>query len=165
MYRIFSAAAVAISLTGLGCGSDTVPVLTEEPPALPGGHAHPDEGPHHGHLIELGQEEFHAELLHDDKSEKVTIYVLDSSATKEVKISDTEMSLNAVVGGQPKQFKLLAVDSGDGGASQFEIVDKELLEALEHGESTNARLSLSIAGKPYTGKIEHHAHDDHDHQH
>ncbi len=50
------------------------------PPATVDVHSHPTEGPHHGTLIELGKEEYHAELVHDDKM--VTIYILDSAAKK-----------------------------------------------------------------------------------
>ena len=31
-------------------------------------HDHPSEGPHHGSLIELGKEAYHAELVHDEKT-------------------------------------------------------------------------------------------------
>ncbi|MCE2751496.1 MAG: hypothetical protein LW720_06355 [Pirellula sp.] len=47
------------------------------PPATVEIHAHPSEGPHHGSLVELGKEEFHAELVHDSKS--VTIYIFHQS--------------------------------------------------------------------------------------
>lgn len=160
----FHVSAVAICILAIGCNSES-PVVTGEPPATPDTHEHPQEGPHHGHLIELGDEEYHVELLHDDESGKVSIYVLDASAKEEVKISAADVTLNIVVAGTPRQFKLNAVGASDGGPSQFEIVDKDLLEALEGTERTNARLSLSIDGKPYTGKIEHHAHGEHDHDH
>src|SRR5688500_14491837 len=35
-------------------------------------HSHADEGPNGGHLIELGNEEYHGEWLHDDDSGKLT---------------------------------------------------------------------------------------------
>ena len=43
------------------------------------GHAHPSEGPHHGALIELGKEDYHAEIVHDEKTDTVTIYILVTS--------------------------------------------------------------------------------------
>ena len=58
--------------------------MDDLPPATVDVHAHPSEGPHHGTLVELGNEEFHAEVVHDDKS--VTVYVLDAGATKAVPI-------------------------------------------------------------------------------
>ena len=49
-------------------------------------HAHPTEGPHHGSLIELGKEDYHAEFVHDDTTDTVTIYILDAAAAKAVPI-------------------------------------------------------------------------------
>ena len=43
------------------------PPVSDLPPATVddhAGHAHPTEGPHGGDLIELGNEEYHAELIH-----------------------------------------------------------------------------------------------------
>ena len=47
-------------------------------------HAHAHEGPHHGSIVELGNEEYHAEIVHDDATGTVTVYLLDSSAKKSV---------------------------------------------------------------------------------
>jgi pyoverdine/dityrosine biosynthesis protein Dit1 len=69
-------------------------------------HEHPSEGPHHGSLIELGKEEFHAELVHDDKS--VTIYVLDSAAKNFVPADASEVVINVLHDGKPEQLKLAA---------------------------------------------------------
>ncbi len=128
-------------------------------PAAEGGHDHDhaSEGPHGGHLIELGGEEYHAELLHDDATGKVTVYILNGAAKEEVAIDAATMTLNMVVDGKPSQFSLSAV-GGSGQASQFEITDNALLEALDH-EGATGRLNVTISGKPYVGKIEHHEHD------
>ena len=72
-----------------------------------GGHAHPSEGPHHGELIELGNEEYHAELLHTDT--ELTIYMLDGAATQPVPIEATALTINMTHNEVPKQFSLDAV--------------------------------------------------------
>lgn len=126
-------------------------------------HAHPEEGPHHGHLIELGAEEYHAELTHDDATKTVTVYLLDSSAKKAVAIAETELVVNLVVDGAPRQAKLAAApQEGDpaGQSSRFSLTDEKLLDALE-APKTTGRINVTIGGKPYTGQIEHHEHDDH----
>jgi hypothetical protein len=128
-------------------------------------HAHPSEGPHHGHLIELGQEEYHAELTHDDATKTVTVYLLDKEAKAPVAIGDAELALNLVVDGQPLQAKLVAApQEGDpaGQASRFSITDEQVLEALE-APKTTGRLNVTIAGKAYTGSVEHHEHGEHKH--
>ncbi len=166
--------AFTAALAFAGCG-------TGSPPAPPSGatvqhkdgdghghateHDHPSEGPHHGHLIELGEEEYHAELTHDDATKTVTVYLLDKAAKAPVGIADAEIVLNLVVDGQPLQAKLAAApQAGDpaGQASRFSVTDEKVLEALE-ATKTTGRLNVTIAGKAYTGSVEHHEHGDHKH--
>src|SRR5690242_18148959 len=106
--RVFAFSGVMFAaLLSLGCGGNPAP----SPVAKTDGpqdhheeeHAHPDEGPHDGHLIELGQEEYHAELVHDDASSTVTLYVLDSTARSAVAIEEETVKLNLVVDGKPAQ--------------------------------------------------------------
>lgn len=126
--------------------------------------AHPTEGPHHGHLIELGKEEYHAELTHDEAAKKVAIYILDSGAKKSVPVEAAELTLNLVIDGKPEQVKLAAEPQPNdpaGQASCFSIVDERVLEALE-APKTSGRLNISINGKAYVGSVEHHEHDEHD---
>lgn len=130
--------------------------------AAGGEHAHPSEGPHHGDLVELGNEAFHAEVVHGAEGE-VTIYILDSGATKAVPIDATELTINASHAGQAEQFKLAAnPDTGDpaGKSSRFSAKDAELAKHLDE-EGASAKLVLMIEGTQYTGAIEH----DHDHAH
>lgn len=142
-----------------GCGGPTAPPVKPE-----AGHAHPDHGPHEGHLIELGNEEYHAELTHDDATKTITIYLLGPDAKTAVASPDPELTLNLVAGSEQIQVKLAAAkQDGDpeGQASKFTAVDEKGLEALE-AEKTTGHLNVNIGGKPYRGKIEH---DDHGHEH
>jgi hypothetical protein len=129
-------------------------------------HEHPSEGPHQGHLIELGNnEEYHAELVDNHDTHTVTIYLLDGAAKKAVTSAETELAINLIVDGKPAQFTLPAVPQDDdpaGESSRYEIVDQALCEALD-AEKTTGRMNVTIAGKPFTGQIEHHAHGDHEH--
>lgn len=146
----------------VGCGK------SPPPNALPGdsdAHAHAEEGPHHGHLIELGQEEYHAELTHDDVTKTVTIYLLDKSAKGAVAIGDPDITLNLSVDGQPLQAKLQAApQQGDppGQSSRFAISNEKVMEAIE-SPKTQARINVSINGKSYSGVVEHHEHGEHKH--
>ena len=127
-------------------------------------HVHPTEGPHHGELIELGNEEYHAEILHDDRS--VTIYILDHTATTQVPIHATEIVINAKHDGQPVQFQLVAApDENDPpeSSSRFVSDNEELAQHLDE-EGTDPRLVVTIDGKSFRGLIAHdHDHDGHDH--
>jgi hypothetical protein len=125
-------------------------------------HNHPTKGPHGGSLIELGNEEYHVEMLHDDASGTVTFYVLDGSAKKFVPIAATEVTVNLKHDGKPEQFKIPAkADTGDpaGQSSRFVSTDKELAEDLDK-EGADAELVLTIGSTPFRGKIAH----QHDHK-
>lgn len=143
-----------------GAPASTSPAASADPHA---GHAHPTEGPHHGELIELGNEEYHAELLHDDSS--VTIYVLNGAADKQFPIEATEVVINTTHDGKPEQFTLVAkpdVSDPAGKSSCFVSEDTGLVHHIDE-EHASHRLALTINGKPYRGEISHH-HDGHDHR-
>ena len=131
-----------------------------------GDHAHPSEGPHHGDLVELGNEEYHAEVVHNDDAGTVEIYILDGSATKQVAIEATELTINITHDGKPEQFTLTAKpDERDeaGKSSRFFSDDKELAAHLDEEES-QPKLVVKIDGKSFRGEISHsHGHADHDH--
>lgn len=167
------ATTTALLVAGAGCDTSAQPdsaetlsssgVLDVAPTA---NHAHPSEGPHHGDLVELGNEEYHAEITHSDKGE-VTVYVLDSGATKSVPIDATEVTINLTHDGKAEQFKLSPTpDTEDptGKSSRFTLVSPDLVADLDH-EGTVAKLVINIAGKQYTGKIEHQHDHDHGHAH
>lgn len=150
-----------IGLTTTGCGGPTGSSSTKvDNHAGHAGHDHPSEGPHGGELIDLGKDEYHAELVHDDATHTITIYVLDGSAKVAVPIEATELALNLLVDGKPQQFKLPAKPvSGDpaGKASCYALADQGLCTALETPK-TSGRLNLTIGEKSYVGKISANAH-------
>jgi hypothetical protein len=126
-------------------------------------HTHADKGPNGGDLIELGDEEYHAELVMDEKTNLVTIYLLGSDAKKPVAIPAKDVSINLKHGGKPGQFKLKALalkTDPPGLSSRFSLKDDELVHDLNH-KNNDARLSVKVNGKPYTAKIE----VEHDHKH
>ncbi|WP_145311696.1 hypothetical protein [Gimesia fumaroli] len=130
------------------------------------GHDHPSEGPHHGSLIELGKEAYHGELVHDEKSGAITVYILDGAAKAAVPIKAESVLINVKHDGKGQQFTLAASpEKGDpdGKSSKFMTEDKTLGELLHEGDTT-ARLVLDIDGKSFTGEIDAHDHD-HDHGH
>lgn len=168
--RLFAAPTTilcAVLLTSIGCSQSQDDVVGTAPPATVDSHDHPSEGPHHGGLIELGNEEYHAELVHDDATGTVTVYLLDSSAKTAVATDATELLVNLSHGGNAEQFKLVAnPEAGDpvGKSSRFISNDAELAEDLDH-EEAEAQLVVTIGGKQFRGKIAHdHDHDEADHE-
>lgn len=159
-----------------GCqpdGESQQPTNSTAPQAIDA-HNHPTEGPHHGDLIELGNEEYHAELVHDEAAGSVAIYLLDSAATVPVFVEATELIVNLSRDGSAEQFALASqpqADDPSGKSSCFVSTDKTLIDALDQ-ETAQAQLVVSINNKQYRGKI-HHEHNqeahgaahEHDHDH
>jgi hypothetical protein len=158
-----------LSLVISGCGGSTTSNRDRTTDGIPSAtesgheHAHASEGPHGGTLIELGNEEYHAELVHDEQAGTVTVYLLDSAAKASVPIDAADVSINVKHEKQGEQFKLSAsADESDpqGKSSRFVSTDAELAEELDH-EHAEAQLAVTINGKPYRGTVEHHhGHDE-----
>lgn len=160
-----SAVLAALSLSVAGCGKE--PVAKKDDHKETDAHDHPSEGPHHGSLVELGSDEYHAEVVHDDKAHKVTIYLLDDKAKGAVPVAEKDLKINVVLAGAASQHVLPAVPldgETDGKSSRFELADEKLCDAL-CAEGVDARLKVTIGGKPYDGKIGAHAHEgEHEHE-
>jgi hypothetical protein len=127
-------------------------------------HEHGEHGPHEGDLIELGGGKYHAEVVHDDDTKLVTIYLLAEDAKSPTAIAEDSLVIHAVVDGRPQKFVLPAKpQEGDaeGQTSRFETADGALVAALDNAAS-KANFSVTIAGRPYAGSIEAH---DHEHGH
>ena len=173
--KVFAPLLTGLVVSLVGCTSETATSGTGSQTSAPSptvdtqaghdhaSHAHAAEGPHHGTLSELGNDEYHAEFLHDDQS--VTIYILDGSADKQLPIDATEIAINTIHAGLPKQFKLDASpDENDppGKSSRFVSSDQELASHINE-VGAEPRLVLTINEKSYRGKIALDASHDHDH--
>ena len=119
------------------------------------------EGPHGGHVIELGHNhQYHAELVENEDAGTVTIYILDKEM-KELAIDQKAITMNLMVDGKARSFELPAAGPVEGMTSQFHAANKALFAAL-HKHETRGKLRVAIDGTPYSGEVEHH-HDEHDH--
>ncbi len=173
-------AAVMLGLFGLaGCGGDkggdyrTFDKGKDTSHDAEHGHAHTHDhghghGPHDGDLIELGEEEFHAEAVVDEEKSKLTLYVLGADAKTAVYIEAKELTLE--LPGKDAPVVAFALTAGpadkDGKASRFEITSEALFEAFHQDPKTVGKFKVSIGGKEFEGQIKHeHDHDAHDHKH
>jgi hypothetical protein len=165
--RLFSAALLLSVACAFGCSkpaADANKPADSKPADSGHAHDHAEEGPHHGHLIEVGGGKYHAELTHDDTNKTITIYVLGGDAKTAVPIPEPEVILNLVADGMPVQAKLAAAPlEGEpaGQSSRFSLVDEKVLDLIE-GPKTTIRLNITIAGQAYNESVEH---DDHGHDH
>jgi len=172
MFRVSTIVLLALCVCAwmAGCSSNSDPSPSSQPEPQTDGHGpeeeahvHADEGPHGGHLIELGSE-YRAELLHDENTDVVTVHVLDQAAKESVLPAQSEVTFQLLRDGQFVQYTLKGVPGeAEGKASEFTVVDASLSEALAHEEEVRGRLHVTIEGNQLTGMIEHEGHDHSDH--
>jgi len=114
---------------------------------------HDHKAPHGGTLLEIGEHAGHLELVHDENAGKVTLYILDAHAEKEVAIKDAP-KLNLKGKGGKKQLETKAVDVKDGLASKFEATD----DALK-ADPLEGRIVVVFKDKKYNLDLKEHDHD------
>lgn len=126
------------------------------------GHDHPTAGPHGGALIELGKEEYHAELNLDEKHNQLAIVLLDSEAKQTVPVDAPYILVNVKGGDKPRQYRLPpAYPKGQdrGPATTFALVSPELMTDL-HTPGVSAKMTVKIGKKSYAAALQH-EHQDH----
>ena len=155
-------AAVMLGLSGLaGCGGEKANEFRafdkgkDTAKEAEVGHAHV-HGPHDGELIDLGEVEFHAEVVFDEEKHKITLYLLGADAKTPVAIEAKELSLELPGKEAPATHALTAVSAdADGKASHFEITSEELVETFHKDPKTVGKFKVSINGKEFVGEVKH----------
>ena len=159
-----------IALLGFwGCGGgDAYREVTEEDAHRAEQHAHEHhhhvhDAPHGGHLIELGEHEYSAEVVHDADKGQLIVYVLDAHAENAVPVALEQIEF-AVEGGETI---VLVADSQEGDpqgkASRF-LATGDAAAAITDIEGLHGTVTIEINGKPYSGELSHeHDHDSHEH--
>jgi hypothetical protein len=154
-----------LMLAVVGVGGCTAKPTEQAAKPGPEEHAHAEVGPHGGHLVELGTEEYHAEILHDGEA---VIYLLDGNAQKTVAIDAPDVVVNVSHDGESEQFHLAASpEAGEpaGKASRFISKDAELISDLQEGHA-DVQLVVTVNGMQVRGTLEHdheHGGEGHDH--
>jgi len=140
-----------------GCNSSSDQPKTPTDPHA--GHDHSSLGPHGGHVLELGEEDYHAEWRFNNDSGKVTVYLLDAAAKKAVTTTAATISVQVKVGEDTSDYKLPAINQSDedpATTSEFELVDTVMLEYLKGvGHGIDATLTVVIGDKEYSGAFGH----------
>lgn len=165
-----------VVLFALGCC--LLPVGCENQPGeMPAGgdlshadvHDHPVEhahvaGPHGGHLVVLGEEEYHAELIHDEATHMVGVYLLGPAAEQPVATDAKEITLQLFRDGDFVDYTLSASQE----EGKFSVEDESLCDFLLHAEQAKGRIRAVVGDREYVGIVDHHAHahaghEGHDH--
>jgi hypothetical protein len=160
VYLLGGSAALAATIGLAGCngaGQDYHPVPKGvKVQDVPHEHEH---GPHGGHLVELGEEEYHAEVVFDQKDAKLTVYILDSTAKTPTPIDGKEITLKLAIDGKTEPFALAAVpQSSDpqGKSSRFELAgNADVKSHIKDEEDLKGSVSATIGGKSFSGDIKH----------
>jgi hypothetical protein len=125
--------------------------MSGPPPEIDGDQSH--DGPHGGHVIELGRNhKFHAELVEDHESRTVRVFVLDGEM-QELPIQATTLVLNLTTGDKTTTFDLASANPG-GLSAEFLTTEAALMDAL-HAEGAVAKLRVAIQGATYVGTLDH----------
>jgi hypothetical protein len=127
------------------------------------GHGHGAHGPNGGEIVEVGNEEFHAEVVVDEDKHRIDVFILGSDAKTAKPIAASEISISFKHGDEVEEFKLAASaleGEAEGQASKFTITDEELFEEL-HEHSEGATLNFTDGDQALTGTVKHsHDHED-----
>ncbi len=107
------------------------------------GEGHEDHAASHGgELVEFGKHEGHIEVVHEEETGTVRIWVSDGEM-KPLSL-DGAPTLSFTANGAPKQI------TATGSGSEWSFTDDSL-----KGEPENARFKLVAKGKPFTPSWEH----------
>lgn len=128
-------------------------------------HEHGAKGPHGGGIIELGEEEYHAELVVDHESHSISVYVLGKDAKTAEAIPAADLTVTPE--GKDAVTLKAAPQPGDaeGKASKFSVENDDLVHAWQEAGFVHGKLRVTIGDKPYVGDIDYHMDGDHDHDH
>jgi hypothetical protein len=127
-------------------------------------HAH---GPHEGHIVELGGEDYHAELTLDAATRKLTVYLLQADMKTPLPVDAQNVQVRLKAGDATQEIVLAAQpqpNDGEGKSSQFQQTEGELPAAIKDAEGLEGEVVVTFGGTQYRGAITHdHGHEGHDH--
>lgn len=134
-----------------------------------GGHTHYGSGPHGGSLIELGGDDYHAEIVLDLDSHALRVFLLkaDAKSPLPMKISNVALTLDAK---RTLSLAALPLDGEtEGLSSRFELIDDAFIHELIEKGFLHGDLSVPAGDSPLTSHLdihfEHHeSESDHPHK-
>lgn len=121
-----------------------------------GGHSHYGAGPHGGSIIELGGEDYHAELVLDHDAHALRIFLLKADAKSPLLSKATEANLSL---DKDKTLTLKASPQEgetDGQSSRFELVDEAFVHEMLDKGFLHGDLSVQIGEKTFQSHLDIH---------
>ena len=157
---VFVMIVASMAMIGCGASDDTTSAAAKTTDTATGSHAHTDNGPHGGHLVDL--DGYRVEVTTDQDSHTVTLYLLDEQANELAAVDATAATVSVFKDGEFVDYSLKAANE----PGVFSLTDEELSHLLDHSEDVKARVKVTIDGQEQVAKYEHEAHDEDDgHEH
>ena len=170
-FSVVASLVLGLSIGACGCNSQkdykTVDDIKKAPALPEHEHEHSAKGPHGGGIVELGEEEYHAEVVVDHDAESLVVYLLGKDAKTAEPVATADLSI-ALEGKDALTLKAAPQEKdGEGKASKFALVDHDLVHTLMDTGFLHGDLRITIGDKPYLGHIDYHldgsSHEGHDH--
>lgn len=124
-------------------------------------HAHPDEGPHEGCLIEWGGDSLHGEFTVDHAKKEAIVYILDDTATKAGNVKPEEITdlVLVIKNATPPATIQLKHDPmrSDAKGIAFAGTHESLAKEMEY----KGELSGKVKGVPYSASFAEKAEHEH----
>jgi len=115
-------------------------------------HKHEHKPPHGGTPVELGEEEYHVELVRDAAAGKLQAFIFDGELENFVRISARSITMGAQVAGKEEPLVFQAVPNGATGET---VGDTALFEARADWLKTTPNFDavlkeITVGAKTYT---------------
>lgn len=124
-------------------------------------HGHDAKGPHGGSLVELGEEEYHAEVVVDHDAHAIRVFILGKDAKTATPTTAKEVTLTPE-GKEALTLKAAPQEGdGEGKSSKFELVDDGVVHQFLDAGMIHAQLRVAIEDKPFSGHVDYHLDGDH----
>lgn len=133
-------------------------------------HAHDHEhehGPNGGHLLEVGEEQYHLEVVFDDKGRTLTAYILGPDAKTAYPIEAESLDFDQEVGEKEHEIPLVAKPlegEAKGKSSRFVAEGKAVPDSIKAESDLEGHFHLDIGEDHFHVDLEHGDHDGHDHE-
>lgn len=131
-------------------------------------HEHEHEhGPNGGHLLEVGEEQYHLEVVFDDKARTMTAFVLGPDAKTPFPIEGETIDFDLEVGDKEHEIPLAAKPlegEAKGKSSRFVAEGKAIPEAIKAEDDLNGHFHLDVGDDHFHVDLEHGDHEGHDHK-
>jgi hypothetical protein len=157
----------AVAVSGCtGGGSGDFKPAKQLPPVAHAEPAHDHDhsaGPHQGALVEIGNEEYHAELVINDAAHSLKLYLLGPDAKTAATTAATEVLITTEAGAALTLRPIAG--SAEGQNSEFELGDEKTVHELAEAGFIHGTLVVKIGDKPYSADVDAHFTEESKHVH